>query len=140
MLKDVLYRMVLDFDRPCPKCRREATILITSSHPDLPSFHFCGCESPTFTLTQDGVGEVPSFARVTPGTQHRREIMKVKFEDFQIKMELEEVIALAKLLDRMSIMSMMKFNVDEEEAHLLQKCRVHCRLLFHQRITRRRWA
>lgn len=68
MLKSVPYRMVLDFDRPCPKCKHVATILITSDHPDLPSFHFCSCERPTFTLYQDEVGEIPSFARAAPGT------------------------------------------------------------------------
>lgn len=57
------YRMVLDFGRPCPKCHGEASILITSGVRPLPEFYFCGCERPTFTLTQVGAGEVPSFAR-----------------------------------------------------------------------------
>lgn len=61
-LTDV-YRMILDWDRPCPKCDAEGTILIKSDNPELPTFHFCGCGYPTFEITQDNVGEVPSFSQ-----------------------------------------------------------------------------
>ena len=58
-----VYRMVMDYDTPCPKCGNEGTILLTSENPDFPTFHFCGCEHPTFTIKQDRVGEVQSFAQ-----------------------------------------------------------------------------
>jgi hypothetical protein len=58
-----VYRMILDWSAPCPKCGNEGTILIKSDNPDFPTFHYCGCERPTFVMTQDNVGEIPSFAR-----------------------------------------------------------------------------
>jgi len=62
-MKHEPYKMILDFDTRCGKCGKAETIWITSGDPNLPSFHFCSCQYPTFTLTQDGVGDVPSFAR-----------------------------------------------------------------------------
>lgn len=56
------YRMLLDFDTTCKKCG-EPMVWITTGNAYLPSFHYCGCSYPTFELFQDGVGDVPSFAR-----------------------------------------------------------------------------
>ncbi len=63
LLAHTPYRMVLDFDTLCDLCH-EPSILITSDNPQLPSFHYCGCQWPTFYLYQNGVGQIPSFAQV----------------------------------------------------------------------------
>lgn len=57
------YRQVLDFSVECPHCNRPM-ILITSDDRGLPTFHLCTCRT-VINIVQDGVGEVPSFARMT---------------------------------------------------------------------------
>jgi hypothetical protein len=56
------YKQILDYERECEFCR-EPMILLTDGDTASPTFHTCTCQYPRPHIIQDGIGEIPSFAR-----------------------------------------------------------------------------